>query len=357
MGGNFTNNNLIGGESYRQLEKLKKLYDIILAKQSLILRSFISLKRNDLNISDVFFKLKEHIDNKIKVDDNGKIYVDVNNSIKFDPEKDPKKYDRWTKNVNRFIDLKEMIRQEIWSVALGNWNDDDKKTYLIDVEGKIDNEEKWNYIKGTKIKVQSFDKNNNILKILKKKDLYLLCKLLKTNRLIIYEDKFQLINKNFTWQFQNNFNEIQLFFTQINKSFEYLYNSCSFLRNKYYVNTKTQASGLNLWNLICLGFVPQTDLTNSFQQFVNQKFGSLANKIKFKKNIFSSYIDKEFIKNYNEDFLFKDFYLIGKEFCLSLKNVDIVFDDKSINDFDNIQNQYIVDSFLNEVNYSLMGLV
>ena len=272
MGGNFTNSNLIGGEDYRQLEKLKKLYEIILVKQSLILRSFLSLKRNDLNIDDVFFKLKEHIDNKIKVGDNGIIYLKVNNVIKFIPKKDHKKYDRWTKNLNLFIDLKEMIRQELWSVALGNWNEEEQKTYLIDAEGVIENKEKWNYIKNTKIKVQSFDDNNKIFKILKKKDLYLLCKTLKTNKLIIYNDKFQLINKNFTWQFQNDFSEIQLFFTQINKSLEYLYNSCLFLKNKYYINVKTQASNMNLWTLICLGFVPQVNPTNQFQKFVNQKY-------------------------------------------------------------------------------------
>ena len=354
MGSNYSNQNLTGGENYRQLEKLKKIYAIIYGRLSLTLKNYCNF--NQIDVEPLYKKIQEHIDNKIKIDDQGRLFINVFDRATIKPEHDFKTYNHWVKNIERFLEFKEYIRQELWAVAMDTWKEN-SRTYLIDVEGgtKREIEDKWKTIKGSKIKIQSLLNNEEIKQIFRKNNLFLLCKRLKIDYCILDFNIIQLYNSNYTFQFNQEFTELHFTFKTIQDKLHNIYNIINFLHNNLsQLKIITIASGLDIWDLITIGFVPVKNMKEEFEIFLQAKYPTQKQSIKIQPNLFLTYIDKN---SNSEGNSFGDFHLLGKEFCKTLRAIDMVYKGSfKINDFDTIENQYLKSYFLNK-NYSIQDLI
>lgn len=341
---------ITGGAAYGQLEKIKKLYNIIYLKN-------IPLLRQTIFDEKIFDKIKDHINNKIKVSAAGTIYINVWDKIKFDPVNDHgDTYRLWTKENLKFLELKEYIRSEIYAVARNKW-EELAKTYLLDTVGIAKQDQKgdnWKIIKNTKIRFKNLISLDRVNLIIKKKNLIKLCNKLQANYCYFDVDNLILISEknNFTkWIISHDFSQIELIDGK-NKIdtpdyILYLINCCNYFITNFKSNINTTSSNYRLWHRLLMGFEIQNfELLNSnFYNYVLLNYPkNIFNSIKIKNNnnIFSivdiEKLDKQIQMNNqnNSSFKINNYYLIGKEYLIRLNNVFLILN-KPINIY-NIEN-------------------
>jgi hypothetical protein len=335
--------NLSGGEVYRQLDKLKKIYNLVWAKEKHIVGMTYPVDYE--NISG---KIQNHINNKIKIDSDGNLYINTFDKLKFKPSEDKgDTYREWTTDKLKFLELREFIREEIWAVAKGEWVEF-AKTYLLDDIGSTSeitspeekNEIKKEKIKGTDIVITRQIGLTLLNQYVKLKDLVTICKELNSSEVNFGIDNFIIISdiegSKIEYEIKYGYQKIVIKETKAQDTVNYLLylmNSAQFFKSKYSSEVLITASGSKIWNRLLAGFVPTESKKISFNNFIKEKYPELKKYIKQTTNIeYLSYITQNYATKTkyinNETFNFLDFYLIGKEFCFNEENVEMYFNKK-----------------------------
>lgn len=349
---------LTGGETYRQLDKIKKIYNLVWAKE----KNIIGMA-NPVNYEQIFNKVTDHINNKIKIDSDSQLYLNVYGKIKFKPSDDfGDVYTKWVKDKMNFLELREFMREELWAVAKGEWQEL-AKTYLLDTIGSMtqnldNNEIKKEIIKGTDIRITRQIGLTLLNQYVKLKELVDICRTLNSKEVNFGIDNLVIIsdidNRQIEYHIKYGYSKVEIIETPATDTgiyLSYIKKTAKYFQQKHNSEVLLKASSNYIWNRMLCGFVSDTSRELPFTNYINKypqekSFTKLAGR-----NYYLAYIDYEQATNmkyYNDkSFKFLNYYLIGKEFCFAEPEIDLRFnkEEATINQTEFLRNNLFPKDF------------